>query len=244
MLKISQIAAILIAVSIPAFAQAQTPVHIAMIDSGVGQTRTLRDVVVAEYDMAGTRKAYSTRNEHGTGVATVIAMNARVPVQITSMRADIEGKCARARECLLDAKAVQAAIRKAIALKVDVINISLNIHYDLQTSILLNNAANAGIMIVMAAGNERGVPAGLRFAEQIRTRMWLVGAQDQQGQPAEFSARPVGTCSCQFVWRSGVEIQTQNHKGQPETMTGTSFAAPLYTAEIASKVARVLVAAK
>jgi subtilisin family serine protease len=227
---------------VPAMAAAG-PVRIAVIDSGVARTATLDQSIETEIDMVQGRAPFSTKSSHGTSVATVIVRAARNPVRIVSLRIDKDGKCDKL-VCRMEPKAIVDAVRKAIEMRVDIINLSIDTPFDAQLYVLLQNASNAGITIVMAAGNEDVVPHGLRYAQTIGARFWLVGAKDGQGRPAGFSARPKGDCACQFVWREGVDVATQDRKGQPIRESGTSFAAPLLAAELADKAGGLVLAAR
>ena len=231
------IAFAILAIAVPASAAPAAPdgpVRVAVIDGGVARTATLRDLVEAEFDMAGDRAPFSTKTSHGTAVATVIAQHAHRQVRIVSLRVDIDDRCGN-DHCEFAIKAVQQAVKKAVELKVDVINMSLDTPFDLQLSIMLRNAVNAGIRVVMAAGNEKREPRALRYAQMLGDGFTLVGAKDQQGRPADFSARPKADCGCRFEWRTGVAVATQDRRGQSTTMDGTSFAAPLFAAEIVDR---------
>jgi subtilisin family serine protease len=230
-------AMILLAAPMGASAQEATPVRVAVIDGGVVQKGVLKDAVETEIDMAGTRAPFSARTSHGSAVAAVIVRNAKRPVRIVSLRVDREDRCGR-DHCEFDIAAVRAAVKEALRLKVDVINMSLDTPFDVQLYVMLNNATQNGIQIVMSAGNEKREPRALRYAQTIGQRFTLVGAKDQQGRPADFSARPAGDCGCRFEWRTGVDVPTQDRNGQSKLESGTSFAAPLLTAEIASTIIR------
>jgi len=233
----------LLLVPAAAVAASDAPPRIAVIDSGVARTSTLDASIETEIDMVDGRAPFSTKSSHGTSVATVLVRSAHRPVRIVSLRIDRDGQCDK-RVCRMEPAAIVAAVRKAIEMKVDVINLSIDTPFNAQLYVLLQNASNAGIAVVMAAGNEPTVPRGLRYAQTIGTRFWLVGAKDGQGRPAEFSARPKADCACQFVWRPGVEIDTQDRKGQPIHESGTSFAAPVVAAEIADRMGTTQIAAR
>ena len=227
------IAGLLVAVGMASGASAQqAPVRVAVIDSGIARTSTLDASIESEEDMVEGRRPFSTRSSHGTEVSTVLLRAAHRPVRIVSLRVDKDGQCDR-NECRFDPTAIKAAVRRAIALRVDVINLSLDTPFDVQLYVLLRGATSMGIDVVMAAGNVPAEPHGLQYAKNIPDRFWLVGAKDGQGRPAEFSSRPKTDCGCRFVWRPGVDVATQARNGQPETVSGTSFSAPLLAAELA-----------
>lgn len=232
---LAAVAAMLAAASSPAVAGDADPVRVAVIDGGVAPRGVLKDAVETEIDMAGTRAPFSARTSHGSAVAAVIVRNAKRPVRIVSLRVDREDRCGR-DHCEFDIRAVRAAVMEAVRQKVDVINMSLDTPFDVQLYVMLNNASQSGIQIVMSAGNEKREPRALRYAQTIGQRFTLVGAKDQQGRPADFSARPTGDCGCRFEWRTGVDVATQDRNGQSKLESGTSFAAPLMTAEIVSTI--------
>jgi membrane-anchored mycosin MYCP len=201
------------------------PVRIAVIDGGMARTGELADSIESETDFVEGRQAFSAKSDHGTAVATVIKRSAGRPVRILSMRVDKDGKCG-SEGCTFDIAAVRAAVKAAVAARVDMINMSLETPFDVQLYVMLKGATDSGVVVVMAAGNQRRVPQGLRYAQMLGRNFWLVGANDQQGAT---------DCGCQFVWRTGVDVATQTRKGQSTTMSGTSFAAPRLVGELASK---------
>jgi subtilisin family serine protease len=233
--RLIAIAAMTLAPALTAHA-APRPMRIAVIDSGVVRTAALAGTIEGEYDMVDARAPYSAISDHGTAVSTVIATASHRPVRIVSLRVDAVGACDE-HECGMEAYAIVSAIYKAMELKVDVINLSIDIDYERIIYNAMQRASRAGIRIIMAAGNKGGVPRSLLYARGIPKRMWLVGAIDDQGRPADFSARPEEACDCQFVWRPGVDVETQNRIGQRVYGSGTSFAAPIMTAEIADDMA-------
>lgn len=234
---------VLVCAAVPAAAAPGDPVRVAVIDGGVARTAVLRDLVETELDMAGTRAPFSAKTSHGTAVATVIAQHAHAPIRIVSLRVDLDDRCGN-DHCEFDIRAVRAAVLKAVEMKVDVINMSLDTPFDTQLYVMLRHAADTGVRVVMAAGNEKREPRGLRYAQMLGDGFALVGAKDRQGRPADFSARPKGDCGCRFEWRDGVDVATQDRRGQPATMDGTSFAAPLLTAEIVDGGRRAQIASR
>lgn len=211
------------------------PVRVAVIDGGVVMTASLAASVETEIDMAGNRAPYTAVSDHGTAVSTIVARTAHGPVRIVSLRVDKTGVC-DGHLCEMEQYAIVSAIYKAIELRVDVINMSIDLTYDRTTYNALTKAAKAGISIIVAAGNQGGEPRSILYARSMPKKVWLVGATDDQGRPTAFSARVDGECGCQFVWRHGIDVETQNRAGERVYGSGTSMAAPLMTAEIADAI--------
>jgi subtilisin family serine protease len=211
------------------------PVRVAVIDSGVVRTPALAALIEREIDMVDGRPAYTAVSDHGTAVATLVAATSHVPVSIISLRVDAIGIC-DPHACEMETYAIASAIREAIELKVDVINMSIDLTFDPSIYLALEKAAGKGIRIVVAAGNQGGEPRGMIYARSMPKRLWLVGATDDKGALAAFSARPEDAANCQFVWRQGVDVETQNRAGERVYGSGTSMAAPIMTAQLADDI--------
>lgn len=219
------------------------PIKIAVIDSGVAQTPLLAPLLVAEYDIASAfeaRPAFHPAHDHGTEVATVIAREARAPVRLYSLRIDTPGQCGdREGGCsFLDTNMI-AAIDKAVDLGVDVINLSTGGSPTPEMQAAIRRASARGIKIAIAAGNYHGEPHYTELARAGGRNVWLVGAVDGNDRPASFSAAPRDPekIDYQFAWRLGLRVKTQNMEGKWVSVSGTSLATPILTAEIASRIA-------
>ncbi len=205
---------------------------VAVIDSGVARTLPLAGVLVGEYDMAGDRRAYYPRYDHGTMVATILNREAGGAIDIISIRIDDPAGCPpdRAPPCQPSAAPIVAAIDKAIELDVDGINLSLALGDQPAITEAIGRAAGKGIIVVMAAGNNgRDHPDNLAMARAGFPRAVLVGATDSAGNPWAGSNRP-NADDYLYVWRRGVDVPTNAASGMAVTGTGTSFAAPIETA--------------
>jgi subtilisin family serine protease len=210
---------------------------VAVIDSGVARTPELGSAVIAEYDVgsATPRPAFQPRFDHGTMVATIIHREARGEVDIVSIRMDDPAGCPPSFDppCQFSAQPVAAAIRKATELGVDAINISLALQEHPAIVEAVREAADKGIMVVMAAGNNGyDRPSNRSAALAGGTHAVLVGAVDSAGQPWVRTNRPEtsGAPGYEYVWRLGVMVPTTSATGSPVAGTGTSFAAPIETA--------------
>jgi subtilisin family serine protease len=221
---------------------------VAVIDSGVARTTELRQVLLAEYDMASpaARPSFRPRYDHGTMVATILSREARGQVDIVSLRIDDPAGCPAKFEppCQASAVPIVKAIDKAVALHVDAINISLSLRDDPRIADAIAAAARSGILVVLAAGNQGlNHPGNLAMARAGFPRAVLVGALDGEGHPWTGTNRPeAGPQSAyQYVWRRGVDVATQGAEGLAVTATGTSFATPIETARRVLAVAAIRV---
>lgn len=210
----------------------------AIIDSGIARTPELQNVLVAEYDYGATpaRPAFHPRYDHGTMVATILEREAKEPIAIVSFRIDDLQGCPEGANppCQHDVKPIAAAIRKATQLGVSAINISLNLKEDPLIVDAIRDAAERGIRVVMAAGND-GLdhPGNLRMARAGYPNTILVGALDANGQPWKGTNRPqADTPGYRYVWQWGVDVPTIMANGSKAIATGTSFAVPIETARL------------
>jgi subtilisin family serine protease len=198
--------------------------RVAIIDSGVARTPELGARIVAEYDLAAApaRPAFRPRYDHGTMVATILA-RANPAVDIVSLRIDDPAGCPPASNppCQPDAVPIAAAIRRATALHVDAINISLALADDPAITTAVREAAEKGIVVVLAAGND-GLdrPANLSMARAAYPHAVLVGAVDAHGHPWSGTNRrkrtlPVtdmcggAASTCRPLWRMGARSRAR-----------------------------------
>jgi subtilisin family serine protease len=223
----------------PAAQSAEVPV-VAIIDSGIARTPEIGQALVAEYDMAVKpgRPKFHPRYDHGTMVATILLREAKQPIDIVSLRIDDLEGCPEGSHppCQRDVGPIVEAIRKATELGVSVINISLNLKEDPRVVDAVHDAAEHGITVVLAAGNE-GLdrPGNLGLAKAGFPNTVLVGALDAYGQPWKGTNRPEASkTGYRYVWQLGVEVPTELADGSQVVATGTSFAAPIETARLLS----------
>lgn len=211
---------------------------VAIIDSGIARTPELSGSLLAEYDMAAApaRPAFQPRYDHGTMVATILQREASRPIQIVSLRIDDPAGCPEgsAPPCQPSAAPIARAIRKATALGVSAINISLNLKDDPSIVDAVRDATAHGIRVVMAAGNA-GLdrPGNLGMAKAGFPNAVIVGALDGTGHPWSGTNRPeTGTPGYLYVWQPGVRVPTVLADGAKVLATGTSFAVPIETASL------------
>lgn len=220
-------------------ARATNAPRIAIIDSGIAETRELKPLLEAEYDLATTpaRTPFLPRYDHGTMVATILARAAHRKVRLISLRIDDPRGCPPklSPPCQPRSAPIADAIRTAIRLGVDVINISLAMPSDPAIVAAVREAAAKRIHVVLAAGNE-GLdhPGNLAAARAGYPMTVLVGATDRAGRVWTHSNRPEPEVSgYRYTWQPGVDISTVAADGRAKLGTGTSFAAPLESARIA-----------
>lgn len=211
---------------------------VAIIDSGIARTPELTGSLLAEYDMAAApaRPAFAPRYDHGTMVATILQREANRPIEIVSLRIDDPAGCPEGSTppCQSSAEPVAQAIRKATELGVSIINISLNLKDDPSIVDAVREAAEHGIHVVLAAGNDgRDRPGNLDMARAGFPNTVLVGALNGEGQPWDGTNRPeAGTPGYLYVWQPGVRVPTTLASGAKVFATGTSFAVPIETASL------------
>ncbi|WP_298847494.1 S8/S53 family peptidase [uncultured Salinicola sp.] len=208
------------------------PLQVAVIDSGIVPADHLKDVIGEEFDMASDfvdRGRFSKiRSEHGTYVAGIIAERVTRPIVIHSFRVDIG---CRGEMCRIDPEAIGESIELATEMEVDLIQISIEGYLGEDTVEIMRRAADAGIQIVMSAGNDGRTSETAWNATGLGPNVHVVGALDRAGRPASFSSES----ECEdvvIVMRQGVDVDVLNSRGRNTRVTGTSFAAPIYAAEL------------
>lgn len=238
MIRMLSIALLLI---LPALANAkiaERTYRIAVIDTGVAKTAFLKDSLETEVDMIASREPWSTDVDHGTYMATVLVREAKHPVRILSFRVDDPKTCRKISQCPIMMGPVAAAIRKAVELHVDIVNYSLDTPFDQEVLAALKSARDAGIKIVMSAGNVNQVPRNLEYVLEVGRTAWIVGSVDAKGSITSFSGRPARYCDCNFVWRPGTDIPTQDIHGRDVRQSGASMSVPLMVDELIDIAAR------
>lgn len=227
----------LLLIAAPAEASPGLPL-VAIIDSGVARTAELAPLLVAEYDLGveGRRPAFAPSHDHGTMVATILARETHGRVRILSFRIDDEAGCPAGSTppCQRDPARIERAIRRATRLDVDAINISLTLSNDPGIVDAIHDAAERGIIVVLAAGND-GLdrPGNLSLARAAFPWAILVGALDATGAPWAGTNRPeTNPEGYHYAWQPGVDVPTATATGAAAIATGTSFAAPIETARL------------
>lgn len=228
-------------------------VTIAVIDTGIDpdSPEFAGRISPASRDIVGNRSLEGP-DDHGTLVSLVssaardntgvlgIAFNST----ILAIRADDPGSCdsgggiSAGEGCLFADTAIADGINHAAANGAKVINISLGGGGGAGTRLrtAVRNAVNAGVLIVIAAGNE-GMDSLDGFATQLAAAgdggLLIVGSVDQDNAISDFSNRP-GTQTQNFISARGEIICCVyedgrlfvDNEGFSFLYSGTSFATP------------------
>ncbi len=221
-------------------------VTIAIIDTGLDSNNPefTGRISAASADVAGTRSIIP-ENPHGTNVALVAAaardgigvMGIAYEATILALRADAPGSCASGG-CGFTSTAVVAGFSRAIANSAKVINLSMGGTAPSSSErTAVANAANAGIVIVVAAGNDGTAQvdpfgAGLRAAGN--GNVIIAGSVSSSGLISSFSNR-AGTEANWYLAAVGQSVCCTYANGAPTTSTfsGTSFSAPQIAGAVA-----------
>lgn len=229
-----------------------TGVKIAIIDTGINPN--LADfagkIDPASGDVAGNR-GVSDEDGHGTAVSAVAAAarnNAAThgvafDSTIISLRADTPGTCATTGEdegCKFSDSAVAVAVDRARVGGARVINLSMGGGYP-NSSLLsaMSRAVNAGIVVVISAGNDGEKPEGsnpdsfaLTPAQRFPGQVIIAGSVGVAGtngidanQISTFSNR-AGSGANYYLTALGYRDRAPDHNGTLYGWSGTSFSAP------------------
>lgn len=207
---------------------------VAVVDSNVDTSITeLRGQLSGTHDMALNRATTDIDpNGHGTMVTSVIVANkdnvgvhgVAYEAKVLSIRADTPGSCQLTgvdQGCSFADRNTSAAIGYAIANGAKIINISLGgpIDKDLTFESAVKRAAAAGVLVVIAAGNDgvddNGValptgtgptePAYIAGQNGTLGHVVAVGAVDRNGQMPNFSNR-AGQTANYYLLAPGVSV--------------------------------------
>jgi subtilisin family serine protease len=210
-------------------------VTVAMIDTGVASQRMngLGHLSPLSTDLIPDRKPPATVDPHGLQVASVIAApldnNGTVGVAyqstIMSIRADIDGSCAR--QCAVYGKDLARGIDYAVAHGARIIGVPLVGPNSLPTvEAALGRAVAAGAVIVMAAGNDGGKdplwPARYAADPRFNHALIVAGAAARSGRLADWSNR-AGVAADRYVSAPGDSIITDCDAKYCWLVSGSSY---------------------
>lgn len=189
-----------------------------VVDTGVEAASLPIDALLSQHAFAGPQPV---AREHGSMVAA-IAVSRGVRVHV----ADVFGESADGA-LAASAERIAAAIDWMIAHRVAVLNISVEGPDNAVLAEMIRRAAQRGHIIVAAAGN--GGPAARPSFPAAFDGVLAVTAIDETGRPYIRANRGA---YIDFAAR-GVNVSV-DLGGQPERVSGTSFAAPVIAAEAAA----------
>jgi hypothetical protein len=222
-------------------------VKIAVIDSGINPALAefAGRIDPASRDVAGFR-GLADEDGHGTAVAATAAgarndaqnLGVAFDATIIALRADSPGTCADTAEdkgCRFGDTAIAAGVDAARLAGAKVINMSLGGDPANQTLLnAISRAVDAGIVIVISAGNDGEKPEGanadpfaMSAAQANPGRVIIAGALDSTlTQLATFSNR-AGSGQQYYLSALGSRVRTIDETGTGFLYSGTSFAAPI-----------------
>jgi hypothetical protein len=235
-------------------------VKLAVIDSGINAALAefAGRIDPASRDVAGSR-GVSDEDGHGTAVSAVAAAakndsgmhGVAFDATIISFRADTPGSCASTGEdegCKFGDAAITAGVDGARLAGAKVINISLGGGGVGQALLAaMQRAVNAGIVIVISAGNDGEKPEGANAdpfaaipASHFPANVIIagsVGASNGAGGTtldvlSSFSNK-AGSSQNNYLAALGYRNRTVDQTGTGYLYSGTSFAAPTITGAVA-----------
>jgi hypothetical protein len=228
-------------------------VKIGIIDSGINPD--LKEfagrIDPASVDVAGTR-GVSDEGGHGTAVSAVAAagrnnsgtMGVAFEATIVSLRADQVGSCASKDGCTFYDDAIASGIDAARQAGAKVINLSLGgSNPSDQLLNAMQRAVNAGIVIVIAAGNDGTAdpdPFALAPAAQFSGSVIIAGSVGVAGPNGSVDATQISSFSDRagvgarwFLTAVGYNDLAPDQSGQQWMWQGTSFSAPTISGAVA-----------
>lgn len=228
----------------------QTPARIAVVDTGIDVTMEKAQPYLTGYNREGilaklkqffggepdtegfvSEAEVLDENGHGSQVTGLIA-DALAGDGIGGDKAEIlpvkvagaDGRCTVLQLYL--------GIERAIAMQSDLINVSMGAFATTESAVLTkaaDDAAKAGITMVVSAGNNGSDVAS--YAPANIPSVITAGSIDRNNQASDFSNHG-GTMDCVSY---GEDLVMTGIGGQSETVSGTSYAAALVTAELAKQ---------
>ncbi|MEO7814773.1 MAG: S8 family peptidase [Sphingomicrobium sp.] len=234
-------------------------IKVGIVDSGINPLLAEfagRIDLVNSRDVTGGNRGLGDSNGHGTAVTAVIAgakndigtHGVAFDATIVSLRADDPGSCATSDGCNFFDSAIAAGIDAATTAGVRVINLSLGGSAPNQTLLsAMQRAVNAGIVLVIAAGNDGRTSAGdnsdpfaLVPAQQFPGQVIIagsIGAPNGSGGTnlnalSDFSNK-AGAGASNYLAALGYSNLTIDNTGAQFYYSGTSFSAPTIVGAVA-----------
>ena len=220
-------------------------VTIGIVDTGVDLQHTQLDANIdpRSRDIVTSRNSVDDTDGHGTLVAGIIAAErdniathgVAPQARILAIRTDTPDSCGAPGtddDCSFSSVNLTAAVDFAIASNVRIINLSLGGPPPTSFAFLgaLRRAANAGIIVVAAAGNESGTsplsPATFAVDPTSLGLALAVGSVDLNRVISTFSNQAGPNNRTNFVVAPGEGVTGPFPDNRLATGSGTSFAAP------------------
>lgn len=238
---------------------------IAIIDSGIDRDSPefAGRIHPQSQDVTGSNRGVDPEDDHGTNVALVAAgarndvgvLGIAFDAQLLALRADMPGSCGMdtpqdpTLSCAFADADIANGIDVAIAAGAAVINLSLGgSEASPQLRAAVRRAADAGLVIVAAAGNAALGPDEIdAFSQSVieagGDNVIIVGSVDANGDFSEFSNR-AGQSAQSFISARGERICCVYEDGElfieridgqdfVTLFSGTSFAAPQVAGAVA-----------
>ncbi len=206
-------------------------VTVGIIDSGIAEHPDLAGRVVGGYDYYNSKADYTDNYGHGTAVAGIISANMCNGEGIVGMapRADLVILKAFEKNTTSIRKINNAIYAAVDTYSCDVINMSFGFdeEYSDAMSEAINYAAEKGVIIVAAVGNNSGT--ALQYPAAY-SNVIGVGSINSKYQKSSFSQYNESV----FVCAPGENVYCTLYTGGYGTKSGTSFAAPCVSGIIAS----------
>lgn len=213
---------------------------VGVVDSGIdpdGPEFTGR-ISAASADLAGNR-GIADPDGHGTAVAGVIAaarndlgtLGVAFDSTILALRTDSPGTCGTTDGCSHDDNNIAAAIDRAVANNVRVINMSLGGSPPNGTlAAAINRATAAGVVFVISAGNDSAANpdefALVALDAVARGQVIIAGALGTSLSVLADFSNAAGSGQSFYLAALGVNVRSYDQNGQQVLVNGTSFAAP------------------
>ncbi len=226
-------------------------ITVAVLDSGIDEDSSefVGRISAASRDVAGNR-GIDDDSGHGTSVSAIIAAN-RDNANVVGMafdstllvlRTDEPGSCSETDEdCRHNTGDLASAIDIAVQNNARAINISLGGGDSTQRlRNAIARAANAGVVIVISAGNGGQDPEGdnpdglaqVALTAEANGHVIIAGSVNQNDSISDFSNR-AGNGQNFYLSALGERVRSFDETGTNFLFSGTSYSAPQITAAVA-----------
>lgn len=228
-------------------------INVGIVDSGIDtdSAEFAGRISTASQDVAGSR-GVDDEDGHGTAVAFTLAgrrdgtgtQGVAFAATLVVERADRPGTCATRTDvtaestCSFGSDAIAKGVDGARAAGARVINISLGgTEMPAALSAAIGRATAAGIVVVIAAGNDGSdnpdaFTAIANDAATARNQVIVAGSVGSTDGISTFSDR-AGTEAAHYLTAVGEQVRAPDAKGTTYLWSGTSFAAPQISGAVA-----------